>query len=241
MIIDGIQLLNSEQDMVAKSIAAGSWEDNSRKIWRDYVRDLPPGACVWDVGAYTGYYAMVAAVCRPDIQVIAFEPHPHIFKQLELNVSHNKLENVECINVALGSESKVVELNITNDIELPSGSSLVDIGRKIQKTFSVPCLTADNIVGTDDNTFGMVRNAYPSLIKIDVEEYELEVLRGMMKTLHHSRAKILMEVLSEDKLAYICQLLANIGYSVQRISENDASAPFSSTDRNYICTYTQSL
>ena len=137
MKIDGIELLNAHQDMVAKSILSGSWENYSRVVWKQLVSNLPAEAVVWDVGAYTGYYAMVAAKTRPDINVVAFEPHPTILNALVENIQHNQITNIESLNLALGRDMGFTNINVTNSIKLPSGSSLIDIGKPI-----VDCIPA---------------------------------------------------------------------------------------------------
>lgn len=229
MKIDGIELLNSHQDMVAKSILNGSWEDYSRRVWKGLVEELPAGSVVWDVGAYTGYYAMVAAVTRPDINIVAFEPHPAIFNALSNNISHNKINNVYRMNVALGNDNCYTSINITNNITLPSGSSLTDIGKPIVNSLPVRVIYGDSIPVDDA--------AMPKLVKIDVEEYELDVLNGMLNILEKAKPSILIEILREEKVEKVKELLAPFGYTIRRINENGAnfSAPFSPSDRNYLC------
>lgn len=228
MKIDGIALLNPQRDMVAKSILTGSWENYSRIVWKNAVDLLPAASVVWDVGAYTGYYAMVAAKARPDVIVTAFEPHPNIFKAMRSNVAHNSLYNVNPINVALGSSIFQSTINITNGIPLPSGSSIVNTGKTIIGTLPISIVTGDSMLANSPS---------PKLIKIDVEEYELDVLAGMTEVLRRSRPSILIEILKDYNVIAVKEILEPLGYIIRRISENGAnfSAPFSSSDRNYFC------
>ncbi len=235
MKIDGIELLNSHQDMVAKSILNGAWEDYSRIVWRDCVNGLAAGSVVWDVGAYTGYYAMVAAKNRPDINVVAFEPHPTIFAALSDNIRHNNISNICCLNLALGKNIGRATINVTNNIKLPSGSSLVDIGKPIVNSIPVMVVHGDSIP--------LDVEAMPKLIKIDVEEYEIDVLEGMSNILANAKPTLLIEILIEEKVAFVERILKPFGYTISRINENGAnfSAPFSPSDRNYLCCANQSL
>lgn len=229
MIVDGIHLTDHTNDMVAKSIISGSWEPASRELWKKYVSELPFRAVVWDIGAYTGIYSLIAAKQRPDIYVTAFEPHPTIYSTLLDNINANQLHQISAENFAVADENKTCRLNITNNIKMPSGSSLIDIGKPIQTTIEINAVTGDEYS----------RNSLeiPSLIKIDVEGFEIEVLSGMKGLLENHKPIMLIEILSEDVLSKIIDFLSVYGYTIHRINENGGSfdPPFSLTDRNYLC------
>lgn len=230
MEIDGITLLDHSRDMVAKSIMNGEWEDYSRRLWKGLLEHLPPKAVVWDVGAYTGYYALIAAKLRPDASIVAFEPHPEIFKSLLNNIKYNNATNVSCSNVALNDANDEIYLNITNTISLPSGSSICDIGKPIMSTIKITTKIADDIVETSERP--------PSLIKIDVEGAELKVVSGMLNLLKEHKPQILIEILSDDIERQIKDILLPIGYTIDRINEKGGSfePPFRELiDRNYLC------
>lgn len=228
MKIDGIEFCNADQDMVVKSIMAGGWEEYSRVIWEKLVLTLPSGATVWDVGAYTGYYALKAAQLRDDINIYAFEPHPDIYKTLTCNTNKNSALNIDARNVGIGAVDSSIGLNVTNSIHLPSGSSFINIGKPIVKTLEVPVVSGDNFVATTGKS--------PALIKIDVEGFELDVLIGMVNTLAANKTMILMEILKEDQFLKVLNFMVALGYFCSRVNEKgaDFSAPFQSNDRNYL-------
>lgn len=232
--IDGIAFTNPEHDMVVRSIQTGSWENYSRKIWEDEVKQLTENAVVWDIGAYTGYYSLLTEKIRDDLKIVAFEPHPTNYTTLCNNLKENNTVNIIPVQVALSmcSLNKTRELHITNNIELPSGSSLHEINKKTLFTVKVDADCGDDFVKNI--------NDHPQLVKIDVEGAEIDVLYGMQQILSETKPTILVEILTESALENIKEILIPLGYSANRINEGNEtlSEPFTVTDRNYICKVT---
>ena len=58
-----------------------------------------------------------------------------------------------------------------------------------------------------------------------------------------AKPTLLIEILREEKVAFVERILKPFGYTISRINENGAnfSAPFSPSDRNYLCYVNQSL
>jgi len=118
-----------------------------------------------DIGANVGTYTLLAAGVTK-AKVIAFEPNSEAYSHLLDNVRLNRLEpNVEVINIALGAENGSLlfstELDTENHV-LPSDVELINSTTEVQVT------------RLDD----VLRNRHPIMIKMDVEGYETEVLRG---------------------------------------------------------------
>lgn len=235
MIDDRFTYTNMENDMVVRAMREGEWESYSRETWSTFIRSLPAGAKVWDVGSYTGYYALLSSHLRDDIDILAFEPHPVNYTTLLENIKVNGATNITPLQVALvshNSPSKML-LNITNDIMLPSGSSLVDIGKEITRSVEVNCLVGDQVVSD--------QSQYPSLIKIDVEGAERYVLDGMVDILEKAKPILLIELLDDNSYEYAATLLESYGYKLFQINETlqrfDPPHDRSTVDRNYICVY----
>ena len=80
------------------------------------ARLIRPGDTVLDVGAHIGYTVMLAAIaagCRG--RVIAWEPHPELFRALEHNVAAMSADHraaaVDLRNTALGSKAGKAKLS----------------------------------------------------------------------------------------------------------------------------------
>ncbi len=121
-----------------------------------------------DVGANVGSYTILSAA-HIGAETISIEPVPETFEHLMRNVALNRIQNrVMACNIALGSSKGVLEftssLDTVNHVATPS-----DKGR-----ISVPVDTLDDIVAGKQT---------PILLKIDVEGFETEVMKGASKTL----------------------------------------------------------
>ncbi len=121
-----------------------------------------------DVGALHGVFALVFMALNPDGLVYAFEPHPASFAILQRNCA--SFRNITPIQAALSSSKGEIMMREEWGIHLVAAEEGVP----------VPTVTGDSYRDAD-------------LIKIDVEGYELEVLRGLKKTLA-SRPALLIEV-----------------------------------------------
>lgn len=120
----------------------------------------------FDVGANIGTYSLLASEVE-GAKVVAFEPHPAAFAALTNNLAVNNRANVLALNVAL-SESDGV-LHLTNGLET-STNRVVGPGESMEGSLRVQCRALDNVC----REVGF----RPTIVKIDVEGHDLEVLRG---------------------------------------------------------------
>jgi FkbM family methyltransferase len=152
---------------------------------RLFDRVLRPGDLMIDVGANIGVMTLHAAmrVGRTGM-VLAMEPHPLHFHRLIQNVELNRLTQVTALNVALG---ETPERRMIFDLPQENGGSaslLAEGGSRIAAG-AVDVRRLDDIVARIDRR--------PRLIKIDVEGFEPQVLRGAPETLARG-AVICMEI-----------------------------------------------
>lgn len=161
---------------------------------------------IFDVGAYFGYYALVAKKSNPAALVHAFEPVPASYQLLchyaELNdcdvVSHNIClgERVGPVDFYLPKVSRSALPNIGSlKNRFQEGATFA--GRGFEK-LQVQCLPLDSL------------GIEPDLMKIDTEEAELEVLRGATATIERAKPAILMEIIDGQNAA--SEMLIAMGY-----------------------------
>lgn len=124
-----------------------------------------------DVGANSGYYSLMAAsILGTDKSVISLEPNKKAFTRLARNVELNSFENrIRALNVGASDETKQGTLYLS--AEEDGLSSLVKI---TPKTSKIDLIRLDSIFVDIPERF---------VCKIDVEGYELNVLKGMTKLL----------------------------------------------------------
>lgn len=158
-----------------------------------------------DVGAHVGTWTL--AFAKHVKRVFAFEPNRKPFALLCAGVALNQLSNVYPWPGALGSTNGVAGLkHVSSD---GGGNKIVPINEADER---VPISKLDGLDG--------LYSYNPSLVKIDVEGYELEVLRGMEKVLTRARPHIIFEVNpgQETLERDITNWLAGINYAVIKIS-----------------------
>jgi FkbM family methyltransferase len=147
-----------------------------------------------DVGANCGLYSVLGALLNPSLEVIAFEPVPLIFSRLKKNVLLNGLEErVRCENVALSSRDGTATLFLprsdNRDVET-TGTLRTD-------SWQATGASCD-LLDVETLRFEEYEARYPmrvDLIKIDVEDFEADVLEGMKEVIMRDRPFIVCEIL----------------------------------------------
>ena len=134
-----------------------------------------------DIGANKGVYAeLLSRLCG---KVYAFEPNPKLYKMLVRSAA----TNVKTYNMALSDKSGTAELRIprnTGGGYSNQGASLSTY--KVSDNFAVVTVEARPLDGMALENIGF--------IKIDVEGFELSVLKGAVETLKRERPVLLIEI-----------------------------------------------
>lgn len=165
-----------------------------------------------DIGAYTGLYAIIAAIDNPNRNVYAFEPVPRIFNYLKRNVELNGLRNLQIDSSAITNYVGDTKLFVPSG-SIPTESSTLQGFRKASETISVRALTIDSFVTI--NNISRV-----DLIKIDTEATEHWVLEGAKKVIKRDEPIIICEVLSGMTEKELHCVLDDLGYKYYLISHD---------------------
>lgn len=217
-------LFNNDDDLVAQHYfwyGANGYEPLTMKAWIALAQDA---GTVFDVGAFSGVYGLVAHFASPDASVHCFEPTMRGFSRLLDNIKANLVMNqVSAHRLALGAEEgEVTMLHYRSRHELGSG---VSYKRKAHEASVVesercPVTTLDTLVATV---------GVPDLVKIDVEEAELDVLDGAAGLIDLEQAAFVIEVVPAtydgvlDRLHnYRCLLIDEPTGRVTRADDRDA-------------------
>jgi FkbM family methyltransferase len=149
-----------------------------------------------DVGANTGIYSLFVKAIQPTSKVIAFEPSRTILHDLEKNITLNK-GDITLEKVAL---SDITGELTFYDTTTPNQTSASLSARMHQVNHSLDGILFPYQVSVDtlDNYLATNKINKVDLIKIDVELHELEVFRGMTRTLKNLQPLIIFECLVQD-------------------------------------------
>jgi FkbM family methyltransferase len=164
---------------------------------------------VLDIGANIGYYVLVEArLVGVNGKVYAVEPVQGNVDLLKKNVRLNNLENVAISQLAIGEcngESAIYVSNFSNLCAMDKNF----VGGKIIGVQSVSEETVDSFLNNKSS---------PNLIRMDVEGYEYQIIRGMPQTLKGD-VRILVELhptyLSDEKLNEIFTILRQNNFWVR--------------------------
>ncbi|HEY6844515.1 MAG TPA: FkbM family methyltransferase [Thermoanaerobaculia bacterium] len=146
------------------------FEDPYARLLRERP-DLLAGGNVVDAGANIGYDTILfASHLAPQFRVHAFEPEPENVKLLQRNVRRSAVARQIVVHpIALGSRT---------------GTTNLKINQRHPGDHQIVAAPSNSSVSVDMTTIDEAMRGQPvSLIKIDVQGYELEVSRGMDETL----------------------------------------------------------
>lgn len=140
---------------------------------------------LFDVGASTGVCSLLPAIL-PRLKVLAFEPNQMLFQVLLVNVDLNAIRaNVQARAVALGNRPHWATLTAPGN---PGQYGLGLVGGTPSRAIMLPLARVAVM------TLDSVRDIVPTIIKIDVEGAELEVLRGGYQLLERHHPDLVLEV-----------------------------------------------
>ncbi len=167
---------------------------------------------VIDVGAYTGGWTSRVVNTYPEARFIMLEAQPE--KKARLDEICNKNSNIEYRISLLGSEEKPgVPYYL-----METGSSVLEENTGYDREITeLPMHTLDNIINPDTIE-------KPCFLKLDVQGYEIEVLKGAGKLMQNTDIILLeVSILEYNKgaplLAEVIQFMDNNGFSVFDITD----------------------
>ncbi len=137
-------------------------------------------ATVLDIGANTGQFAEMIHQILPIATIHSFEPLPEQF--IGLQGLTKKIQLLQCYQFAVGSENTEMEINAN---EFSASSSLLPMTELHTSSFPyTKNSTLQKIsLRTLDSFFDEIKPTKKTLLKIDVQGFEMEVLKGADKIL----------------------------------------------------------
>lgn len=137
------------------------------------------GLTVVDVGSNAGYFALqYPARMRDPGRVIAIEPVPESFSLLERNVRLNGFEDpVRCYRRAIGSQSANARMKTAPQSNLSTLGDHVGEGSYVGE-IDVEVSRLDEFLAENGIPYESV-----DVVRMDVQGYEYEILRGMRELL----------------------------------------------------------
>ena len=149
---------------------------------------IKPGDYVVDAGANIGHYTTrLSDLVGQTGRVFAFEPLPQAFELLTSISSRQGNNNTTLINAALSDRTKFAQMEIPN-FDTGLINYYVASIKEGESGQGIYCLNFDSLQIPEKLSF----------VKIDVEDHEIFVLRGMRETLKRDKPVIVIEGRSEE-------------------------------------------
>ena len=202
IITDGIRLSGYEGEYIFEKIATSKrfYEQPLLEKWFFGTNS----SVVYDIGANIGNHTVYFAKSSPKAQIFAFEPMPDNFTMLEKNIRDNNFNNrVKPYPMAVGETEGTVCMGIMQEGNHGTATILeddADVGMDVHIA---------NIISIDNLNLPL-----PNFIKIDVEGYELSVLKGMKNTIKNAKELIIWIEVDEKTATQVYDFMDSLGFAV---------------------------
>lgn len=178
------------KDLIQRSIFYnGVWENNLSNY---LANNLNEKDIFYDIGSNVGYFSLLA-VTNEAKQVYAFEPDPQKVEAILRNLDLNKISKNQIEVLTIGLDTVPQEKTYYRANEANSGiSGFVNRGVYNDK-FSVHLNSIDNLI--NENLIDI-----PTILKIDTEGWEENILKGSINLLKNKPPRIIIFEAEEDSV-----------------------------------------
>jgi len=212
-----------ETDIISSYVLRGlEWEPDICELM---AQQYEPGTDVLDIGANLGLNSISMHKRVPITGTLhLFEPQPDVFTMMKHNTRH--IPSRKLYNMCLGSHASVLQfeqyhVNVGGTFMFGEGGCRNDL--------KIYPMTQNNMVSVAAVGLDMIDLCVDrkiSLVKMDVEGSEYNVLKGARKTLQYYKPTLLIEIWSRNSEP-VFEMLRSIGYSnIQHIYGEDYLCKF---------------
>jgi len=206
VVINGIKMTVDISDYLGHCLYFGFDGEESRS-YQQLFSLVSKGDNVLDIGSNIGFTLLSMAHISEIGGVIGFEPDKLNYQRCLENVKQNNFQNIRLYNIGLGD----------NEISLP-----MEVRAEVNRGGNRVSVTGQGElihIKTIDSIFPSFNLEKLDLVKIDVEGYELHVLKGGAKTLQKFHPVLFIEVNDDNLLDQnssaksLVEFLFDLGYN----------------------------
>lgn len=185
--------------------ALNGYDIDTRWFWFEIS---PKCEVLFDIGANIGLYGLVAKCLNSSITVHAFEPARKTFKQLKTNVNLNGFEIITNQLALSSTTGTATFFDVNTEIQYSASLSPDKLPDDNRVTYQVQTMTLSDYI--DWKSIDQL-----DLMKIDVELFEPEVIRGFADKLTTLKPIVIIEILT-DKVAQQLNELIDTNHLIYR-------------------------
>ncbi len=161
-------------------IVHGQFEKRFQELFEKF---LPSKPTIFDIGANIGIVSIIAGKIRPGGRVFSFEAGAGVFEVLKDNVINNFMLNVTPVHCAVADFDGTISFSENSAY----GHAVEESDQNDQQLSTVPCYSIDTHVD-------QYAPSGVDLIKLDIEGFEPQALKGAIRTIRSFDPVFLMEV-----------------------------------------------
>jgi FkbM family methyltransferase len=172
------------------------------------------GKTIYDIGGHLGLFSIFfAKAAGNNGAVYTFEPNPYLYRFIIKNKAVNGLTNLFPFNVGIGAETEKRTLMVPL-YQVGSGTFSAKIRERqnweTARMYDAQVFRLDNFVCANGIPL-------PDFVKMDVEGFEYNVLKGMGEIMHECKPEMFIEIHDTGDLGNIYHFLVRHGYSIYHV------------------------
>jgi FkbM family methyltransferase len=176
----------------------GTYEPSIQGLLEKHLR---PGDVFYDVGAYAGFFTVLAAhLVGHGGRVVAFEPHPENIESINAQVETNRFGHVALERKAVSASAGAVRFSVGDNLSVGHLGDPLKTGETMME---VEATTLDD---------ALLKYGPPKLIKVDIEGGGVEMARGARRLAEMCKPVWILEVHHTAEEAAFKNLLLPLGY-----------------------------
>uniref|UniRef100_A0A6M3J6N9 Putative methyltransferase n=1 Tax=viral metagenome TaxID=1070528 RepID=A0A6M3J6N9_9ZZZZ len=165
----------------------------------EWIKSFGRNDTFFDVGANIGIYSLYCASVHSENLIYSFEPARCNFIRMMQNIELNKFDNIIALPIGIRDVNMIDTFGLIDDKIGHSGSQINSI---TDKYYLLPIFSLDFWSDFD----------MPTHVKIDIDGMEMDVIRGMAKTLMSGDMKSCLVEINDNK-DKIIKLFRGFGYT----------------------------
>lgn len=195
----------------------------------DFVKKIiKENEIVIDIGANIGYYALLEARLANKGKTYCIEPIPTNINLLKRSIELNNYKNMDVFQYAMGDKNGKSKMYVYDKCNWCSLTKNVDA--TIIDEIEVPTITLDKFVEC-------YVCQYPTFIRMDVEGYEYQIIKGAFKILESNKPlKLCIELhphlMSKENMIELLNILKQRDFKVKAIFEDASPHAYKNINTN---------